>query len=103
LSQVTIQLASGTTSARPYSVRLHFSDPTDTMRGERRFHVNLQENRVLDDFDVAGEAGRPNRGVVREFAGIQVTDKLILTFSNSSPSQGLPPILSGIEIQAEGW
>ena len=85
---------------RAYTVRLHFSEPKKVGIGARRFHVALQDRRVLEDLDIVKETGAYRRSLVKEFSGVIVDDVLDLQFTGSSES-GLGPILSGIELVAE--
>lgn len=78
-----------------YTVRLHFSDPTESVPGSRLFNVALQGQEVLSRLDIAGEAGGARRAVVKEFAGVAVGDELRIELV---PNSGKPPILSGVEV-----
>jgi hypothetical protein len=77
-----------------YTVTLHFSEPDTLGPGERVFDVFLQGDRVLTDFDVAAEAGSPDRSVTRVFEGVPVADSLRIELR---PVKGRAPILSGVE------
>jgi hypothetical protein len=70
--------------------------------GDRVFSISLQHREVLPRLDVVAEASAPWTALVKEFHGIQVTDALTLTLSPEAGSS-LPPVLCGLEIQAEGW
>ena len=83
---------------RDYTVRLHFAEPEDLKPGERVFGVTVQGRRMLDDFDVVKEAGRPHKGIVKEFRGVRVDDELRLSFH---PTAKRPAVLCGVEIVAE--
>ena len=86
--------------ARPYTVRLHFSEPKKLEAGDRLFHVSLQGKRVLESFDVVKEAGGYRRALVKEFPGVEVRDVLEVQFAKASET-GSGPILSGLELIAE--
>jgi outer membrane protein assembly factor BamB len=88
---------------RSYTVRLHFAEPDRVGPGERLFHVALQRREVLRDFDVARAAGGPNRAVVREFHGVRAGNELMVTLTPAASARIRLPILSGIEVVAEGW
>jgi outer membrane protein assembly factor BamB len=92
-------------SAKPvkltYTVRLHFLEPDRLSAGKRRFSVSLQGKGVLTDFDIAREAGGPNRAVVREFRGVRVRHGLMVTFRPSSSAPVGAAVLCGIEVRAE--
>ncbi len=80
-----------------YWVRLHFAEPTDVAVGERVQDIKLQGQYVLQQFDVAKEAGGMMRGVTEEFANIVVTDDLTLELSASVGKT----IISGVELIRE--
>jgi outer membrane protein assembly factor BamB len=84
---------------RTYTVRLHFMEPDGLKPGQRVFSVAVQGKTVLKDFDISKEAGGPNRALVREIKGVSVSKELNLTFS---AARGVP-VLSGVELLAEGW
>jgi outer membrane protein assembly factor BamB len=116
---------------RLYTVRLFFAETADPgaeacQAGRRVFDVSLQGNRVLQDFDIAKEAGGINRTVIKEFRGIRVKDDLKISLTpagdpvswasrprfeagTASTQRGQDalatpePLLCGVEITAEGW
>jgi hypothetical protein len=81
---------------------LYFAEIEEREPGQRGFTVSLQGRTVLEDFDIAKEAGGANRTVVKEFKGISVKDDLKITLTPAAESQA-EPLLCGIEIIAEGW
>jgi PAS domain S-box-containing protein len=86
---------------RPYTVRLYFAEPDETMPGERVFDVAIQGRKVLDGLDIVAEAGGSNRPVVKEFSRIMVGYDLIVDFAQRK--KGKAPLICGIEVVAEGW
>ncbi len=77
-----------------YLVRLYFAEP-DELRPKRRVQqIKLQGRIVLDNFDIADEAGGSMRGIVKEFSGIEVEHDLALELSAASGQA----IISGIEL-----
>ena len=42
---------------RPYTVRLHFAEFGVSGPGQRKFNVDINDHRVLTDFDIAAAAG----------------------------------------------
>ena len=80
-----------------YTVRLYFAEPATGRPAKRIFDVSLQGNRVLQDFDIAEEAGGPMRAVVKQFKNIRVQGKLDVALSART---GVP-VLCGIETVAE--
>ena len=88
-----------------YEVRLHFAEPDHTAPGKRLFDVLIEEQKVLEDFDIFAAAGGRNRSLVRAFAGIEIEDgKLTLEFvaprSRAGETASLP-LLCGIELGLE--
>jgi hypothetical protein len=92
---------------------LYFAEIEECEPGQRVFNVSLQGRTVLENFDIAREAGGANRTVVREFKGINVKDdlKVALCVAGILPApeggtrstRQAEPLLCGIEIIAEGW
>ena len=85
---------------RNYTVRLHFLEPEKLSEGDRIFDVYLQNNLALEMLDITKETKGHQRTLVKEFKGIQISDRLeIHLFSPDKHQHGT--ILSGIEIEAE--
>lgn len=99
LESLTVTLGGADDPERTYTVRLHFAEPDGLKEGERSFHVDLQGKLVLENLDVSKEAGGPARGVIKEIKGVKVGQHLTVKLI---PIGGLP-VLSGVEIVAEGW
>jgi hypothetical protein len=49
------------------------------------------------------ETGGRYRGLVKEIRGVKVSDELVLKLSPEPSAKRQEPVLSGIEVQAEGW
>lgn len=87
-----------------YTLRLHFCDPDNDQPGRRVFDVRVQDEEKLKDFDIAAAAEGRNCAIVREFAGIEVRDRLIIEFEpseSSSAGSAAAPLLSGLELVRE--
>lgn len=102
LESLTVTLGGQDDPERAYTVRLHFLEPDGLGRGKRVFHVDLQGKRVLESLDVSTEAGGPGRGLVKELKGVKVGRDLTVRLTPTDPVGALP-VLSGIEVAAEGW
>ncbi len=88
-----------TIPARPYTIRLHFVEPDETVRpGQRAFDVVLQGKTVLTRFDVAAQAGGALRSVVREFKDVLVAGEVSVVLT---PVTDRDPVLCGIELVEE--
>lgn len=83
---------------RKFTVRLHFAEPENIGPGERVFSIRLQGKPALRDLDIVKQAGRPRRGIVREFRGVSVKDALQIDLA---PSTSKPAVLGGVELIAE--
>ncbi len=103
LTTLTVALADRNAAPRTYTIRLHFAELEEVARGERIFSVMVQGKTVLDRIDVVKEAGGRNRGLVREFKGVTVSDELTVKLTPCADARLKKSILSGIEILAEGW
>jgi len=88
---------------KPYTVRLHFAEPTNDRAGRRVFDVILGGKVVLKDFDVFAEAGGRNKALVKEIRGVPATQNLVLEFTSKSEdlTESNAPILCGLEILAD--
>ena len=84
--------------ARPFTVTLTFAEPDGLSPGQRVFSVRMQGQPVLNDFDIALEAGGANRSVVREFPAVQIHEALELEFAASTDH---PAVLCGVELIEE--
>lgn len=103
IQELKIGLDTEEAEEKNYTVRLHFAEPEDSAPGERVFNVDLQGQRVLEGFDPAKEAGTSNRGIVKEFKGVRVNGQLKVQLGKANPNSEEEPVLSGVEIEAEGW
>jgi hypothetical protein len=80
-----------------YRVNLYFCEPEKTAKGERIFELIIQGKKVLENFDIIGEAGKADKELVKSFSGIRAGRTLSLELV---PKQG-NTILSGIELIQE--
>ncbi len=85
--------------SRPYTVRLYFAETQGAGVGQRIFNVSLQDQMVLEDFDIVRQASGSNRLVVKEFKGIHIQDDLKVNLTPVTAEY--QPLLCGIEIIAE--
>jgi outer membrane protein assembly factor BamB len=83
---------------RQYTVRLYVAEPDDLKPGDRVFDVTLQGRKVLDDFDILKEAGRPRKMVVKEFRHVLVDDELRISLR---PATKHGAVLCGVEVVQE--
>jgi len=85
---------------KPYTIRLYFSEPDDIKPGQRLFDISVQGTKVIENFDIVGEADGQDRPIVKEFKGIMVKDNLTIDFAPSKDSKDTQ-LICGIEIKAE--
>lgn len=97
VKRCTIPLRTKADGRGQYTVRLHFAEPTHSKPGERVFNVALQDRQVLEAFDIVKAAGGANTAVVKEFKGVRITDKLVVTLRAVKGRS----LLCGIEAVAE--
>ncbi len=98
VESLVVKLLPTASRERLYTIRLQFAEPDDVRPGGRVFDVTIQGRKVLDDFDIVKEAGRPRKALVKTFHGIRVDDELRLSF-RARGARGA--VLCGIEVVAE--
>jgi GH43 family beta-xylosidase len=84
--------------SKEYMVRLHFAEFLYNSAGQRSFHVELNGNRELTDYDPLADAGGAFKAVVKEF--IVKSDSLghiQIAFLHGTKADG-NPIVNGIEV-----
>ncbi len=84
-----------------FTVRLYFCEPDNQEAGTRVFDVKIQDNVVLDNFDIVAATGGRNVGTAIEFTDVPVRSSLIVEFETDSPDDAnatTVPVLSGIEV-----
>ncbi|MFQ6034576.1 MAG: PQQ-binding-like beta-propeller repeat protein [Sedimentisphaerales bacterium] len=92
LTNVTIAL--GNSEQAEYRVRLYFAEPEGVEVGQRVFDLAIQGKQVLNNFDIAQDAGSNGSGIIREFQPIKATADLTITLT---PLVGRP-VICGIEL-----
>ena len=97
LTTATLTLSENPVAEQAYTVRLYFAETEEVQLGERVFSVKMQGKTVIEEMDIAREAGGAKRLVVKEFAGIKAGQGLQLTLK---PLVG-QTLLSGVELIAQ--
>jgi outer membrane protein assembly factor BamB len=82
---------------KSYRVNLYFSELEDKETGERVFDVIIQNDKVLEDFDIVAETEKSDKEIIKTFTGIIAGNKLSVKMN---PKKG-NTILSGIELIEE--
>lgn len=101
-----LSLNPGRSAPGTFTVRLHFCDPDNDESGIRVFDVALQGKKVLENFDIAAEAGGAFRPIVQSFHGVRLdaNQPLLAEFNSLSPTgtdATTTPILNGVELILE--
>jgi hypothetical protein len=88
----------GLNSGTPYSVHLHFCDPSSSAAGQRIFNVSINGATVLSNYDIFAQAGAANTAFDEVFNAVaDFNGNVTIVFSPGSASF---PMVSGIEINA---
>jgi putative pyrroloquinoline-quinone binding quinoprotein/malectin (di-glucose binding ER protein) len=95
IRKLSVRLAPDGVKLPPYTVRLHFREPSGMRPGARVFSVAVQGRAVIKDLDIAGDS--PHGHLVKQVDG--VTDCNVLTIE-LTPSKG-SPVLCGVEAIAQ--
>jgi hypothetical protein len=85
---------------RAYDVSLYFAEPEDLGPGQRIFDIKIQDESVLENFDISKEAGGARKAIVKSFEGIMVKDELRVSLASSEGSPVGEPVICGIEVIA---
>ncbi len=94
--EVVVTLARESTNSSSYTVKLYFAEIERVKADSRVFNVDIQGKNVLNDFNIAKEAGGVDKLMTKTIKGVSVKDKLVIKlYSNSADSL---PLLSGIEV-----
>jgi hypothetical protein len=84
-----------------YTLTLHFAEPEAIQPGQRRFHVYVQGEQRLTDFDVVQAAGAPRRAVVRRLDGVRVTRDLEIRLEPAGTSELKSPVLCAFQAERQ--
>jgi len=104
LRRCIVPLLSEAERAAEYTVRLYFADFDNKQTGKRIFDVKLQGQVVLDDFDIAKEAGGSFKAIIRQFRGIAVSRDLEIELVAQDEKLSLKngvQVLCGVEVVRE--
>jgi outer membrane protein assembly factor BamB len=80
-----------------YRINLYFSEPDNKQQGERVFNIRLQNETVLENFDIVSETGKSDKEIIKSFSGIKAGKNLRVDLI---PVTG-NTIISGIELIQE--
>jgi outer membrane protein assembly factor BamB len=87
--------------AEAFTVKLYFAEPDKLVAGKRIFHVDIDGQRVLTDFDIAKEAGGANRTLIKEFNGISARGNIVVRLTPAAGTEVRATILCGLELILE--
>ena len=91
---ISVPLADRDAPDKHYTVRLHFAELAGAQPGQRVFDVSVQGKTVLENFDIAKEAGGADRAIAKEFGGILADKELLIGFNAAKGK----PLLAAIEV-----
>jgi hypothetical protein len=79
----------------PCTVRLHFAE-AKLEPGQRKFNVDINGRRVLNDYDIAAEAGK-DKAVVKDFPSVSpdANGNIVIAFTRGTADE---PKICGIQI-----
>jgi hypothetical protein len=80
-----------------YTVKLYFAELENRNPGERIFDVLIQGEKVIENFDIVKEAGKPDKEVVKTFTGIKAGKNIKVELI---PVKG-NTLISGMELVQE--
>jgi outer membrane protein assembly factor BamB len=86
---------------RNYTVRLGFAAPIGDIKGQRVFDIKLQGKIVQRDFDIVKAAGKTSKPLIKEWHGIEVTNKLKIELVPKTSGQNGNSIICSIEAVIE--
>jgi outer membrane protein assembly factor BamB len=84
-----------------YTVRLYFAELENEQVDKRVFDIKLQDQMILEGFDIVKEAGGPHRAVMREFRGVRISHNLeieLIPREETVSSMSQAPVLCGVEV-----
>jgi hypothetical protein len=85
--------------SRSYDVELSLAETGDAAPGERVFDIKVQNKVVASGFDIAEQAGGPNRAVSRTIMGVDAGGTMTIELI---PIAGKPPRLCSLVITESG-
>jgi outer membrane protein assembly factor BamB/SAM-dependent methyltransferase len=92
----SIEQQLGKAGAAKRTARLHFAELENLKSGERVFHVSINGQRVLENFDIAAAAGGAFRAVVREFPVALDASSIMIEFHRVKGD----PCIGGVEVNS---
>ncbi|MCU0473573.1 MAG: PQQ-binding-like beta-propeller repeat protein [Bacteroidales bacterium] len=80
-----------------YRINLYFSELENKQPGERVINIKIQDETVMENFDIAAETGKSDKEIIKSFSGIKAGKVLSIDLV---PVKG-NSIISGIELVQE--
>lgn len=80
-----------------YTVKLYFAELENKKAGERVFNIAIQNEKLIDGFDIMKEAGKTDTEIVKSFHGIKAGKILKVDLTSIQGNT----LISGIEIVQE--
>lgn len=101
LRKVIVTLAKNSSTDANYTVKLYFAELEGKQPGERVFDVLIQNQKVLENFDIVREAGAVNRAIHRSFSHQKAAQQLKIELVPAENCSNCQPLLCGIEVILE--
>jgi outer membrane protein assembly factor BamB len=101
--EVPLSEESNTEKTALYTVRLGFNALPEDRKGQRVFDIKLQDEIVLESFDILTTVGQSNTAVVKEFKGIRAGNAIVLELlaKPADPNVDQAPIINFIDVIRE--
>ena len=94
--EIVVTLAKDAMNGSAYTVKLYFAEIESAKSETRVFNVDVQGENVLNNFNIAKEAGGVNKLTTKAVEGVSIQDKLVIKLYSANPN--ILPLLSGIEV-----
>jgi outer membrane protein assembly factor BamB len=103
LTKCEVPLLEEKSPATAFTVKLGFAAEEGDKPGQREFDIKLQGETVVSAFDPAGEARKPDKAVVLEFPGIEVTGNLAVELvpTKENPNSSASSTINYLEVVRE--
>jgi hypothetical protein len=96
--EITVTLSKEAMDNSIYTVKLYFAELEEVNADSRVFDVEIQGEKVLDNYSVSKAAGGINKLQVKTVKGVFIQDKLNIKLTPENDD--LLPLLNGIEVIA---
>ncbi|MAE44285.1 MAG: hypothetical protein CMF63_04760 [Magnetovibrio sp.] len=95
----TIKIKLNNDTPLPYTVRLFFADPEPGSKTNYKFDIDMQNKKLIKNFNLAQEAKTPYTTIIKEFKNIKIANELKITLTPPNPKA--QTIIAGIELTVQ--